>query len=44
MKSLDRRKFIKETALTAGAVVAAPNYIKDFVKNSPNDKVNVAWG
>ena len=42
MKSIHRRKFIKESVYTAGGILSAPAFIKDFTKSSPNDRVNVA--
>jgi predicted dehydrogenase len=42
MKTMHRRKFIKDSALAGGVAITAPYYIKDFVKNSPNESINVA--
>ncbi len=43
MKSENRRGFIKKSMVaTAGLTVGAPAYIKGFVKNNPNDVINVA--
>ena len=42
MKPIQRRKFIKKSAYTAGGMFMAPAFIKNFVKNAPNDRVNIA--
>ena len=42
MSSTSRRQFLKKTALTAGAVGAAPALRSGFASGSPNDRVNVA--
>ncbi len=42
MKTIHRRKFVKESAITAGGIVVAPAFIKNMVKNGPNDRVNIA--
>src|SRR5205809_4423367 len=42
MSSTSRRQFLKKTALTAGAVSAAPAVHRGFASGSPNDRVNVA--
>ncbi len=42
MEKIHRRKFIKESTYTAGGLFVAPAFIKNFVKNGPNDRVNIA--
>lgn len=43
MKPLKRRSFIKKSVVaSAGVVVGAPAYIKDFMQNKPSDTINVA--
>jgi len=42
MKLINRRRFLKKSAMTAGLITTAPAVIKDFARNSPNDRVNVA--
>lgn len=39
---MDRRKFIKNSGYTSGMMAVSPVFIKDFVKNKPNDVLNVA--
>ncbi len=41
MKTIHRRKFIKETAGTAGGLMVAPAYLKNMITNSPNERVNI---
>ena len=43
MKSVKRRRFIKNSIITSASLVAgAPAYIKGYAKNNPNDTINVA--
>ncbi len=43
MKSVNRRGFLKKSAVTAaGLMVSAPIVKKGFAKNSPNETINVA--
>jgi len=43
METINRRNFIKKSAITtAGTLFGAPAIIKGFVKNSPNDVINMA--
>ncbi len=42
MKAVQRRTFIKNSAITAGAFAAAPAYIPAMISNSPNSRINVA--
>jgi len=43
MESINRRGFLKKSAVTAaGLVVSAPAVRKGFAKDSPNERVNVA--
>lgn len=43
MESINRRRFIKETAVaSAGLAIGAPAYIKGFARKKPSDTVNVA--
>ena len=42
MSSSNRRDFIKKSAMTAGAVVAAPIVKSGFARNLPSNQVNVA--
>jgi len=43
METLNRRNFIKKTVVTtAGTLMGAPAVTKGFVKNSPNDVINMA--
>ena len=42
MKTIHRRKFIKESAATAGGIMVAPAYIRSMITNSPNERVNIA--
>jgi len=43
MKSVNRRSFLKKSAVTAaGIMVSSPVIKKGFAKNSPNETVNVA--
>ena len=41
MKTIDRRKFIKKSAATAGGMMVAPAYLKSMISDSPNERVNV---
>ena len=42
MSSSNRRDFIKKSAMTAGAVVAAPIVKSGFARNLPSNQINVA--
>ena len=42
MKSINRRRFLKKSAVTAGVMAAAPVVMKSFAKNSPNETINIA--
>jgi predicted dehydrogenase len=43
MESIKRRRFIQKSIIgTAGLVTGAPAYIKGYVRNKPNDTINVA--
>lgn len=42
MEQIHRRKFIKKSAVTAGGLIVAPAYIKNYVKNPPGNRVNIA--
>ena len=43
METINRRAFIKKSVITtAGTLMGAPAVIKGFVKNSPNDVINIA--
>jgi predicted dehydrogenase len=43
MEPVNRRTFIKNSMMaSAGVAVGAPAYIKNFVRNKPNDIINVA--
>ncbi len=42
MKAIQRRTFIRNSALTAGVFGAAPAYIPAMISNSPNNRINVA--
>lgn len=41
MAPINRRDFLKGAA-KAGGALAAPAFIRDFVKNSPNERINIA--
>src|SRR5450759_1319072 len=41
MKTIHRRKFIKESASSAGGIMVAPAYLKNMITNSPNERVNI---
>jgi predicted dehydrogenase len=42
MKPIKRKEFIKQSALIAGGVAAAPAYLPNMISNSPNERVNIA--
>ena len=42
MIPINRRIFIRKSVAVAGLMATAPSVIKGFVKNSPNDTINVA--
>lgn len=42
MKTIQRRTFIKNSALSTAALAAAPAYIPAMISNSPNNRINVA--
>jgi len=42
MKLINRRRFLKKSAVTTGLLTAAPAVINGFTRNSPNERVNVA--
>ena len=43
MKSINRRRFIKDSvAVSAGIAAGAPAFIRGYAKNPPSDTVNVA--
>jgi NADH/NAD ratio-sensing transcriptional regulator Rex len=42
MSSSNRRDFMKQSALTVGAVVTAPIVKSGFAQNKPSNQVNVA--
>ncbi len=41
MKTIRRREFIRNSAATAGGIMAAPVYLKNMITNSPNERVNI---
>ncbi len=42
MSSSNRRDFMKKSAMTVGAMVAAPVVKSGFAQNKPSNQVNVA--
>lgn len=42
MSSINRREFIRKSSVVAGGSLVAPAFIRNLVKNSPNDRINVA--
>lgn len=42
MKPIHRREFIKGSVYNAGGILAAPAVIRNLVKSSPNERINVA--
>ena len=42
MKTMQRREFIKTSAVAASTAIAAPAYVKNLVTDSPNERINVA--
>ena len=42
MKTIARRKFVKDSVTTATSAFIAPSYIKNMISESPNERVNFA--